>query len=171
MSSNNVNLHFGVIIPGSALTQTAGDAQFKNIHLYRISGESKITSLLSCEQDIICSRSVSGTSFISTSDSSIKDYVKNASSDDCKSIFYNVDVKTYIRKDMTGTRIGFIAQDIKANLPIEFDNIVSTSNSLLAVDYSRMVCVLWGVVKNLQERINTLESSKKTTKKSCKKTV
>ncbi len=67
---------------------------------------------------------------------------------------------------MSGSRLGFIAQDIKANIPVEFDNmIVTTSNSLLAVDYTRMVCVLWGVVKKLQERINTLESTKKTTKK------
>jgi hypothetical protein len=75
-----------------------------------------------------------------------------------------VQVKTYERTDLAGKRIGFIAQDVQGNLPEEFANLVGTRPSedaedpFLTLDYSRLVTVLWGVVKNLQARIEALEA-------------
>ena len=112
------------------------------------------------------------------SDRAIKDDVQNASLDDCKNIFENVDVKTYVRKDISGTRLGFIAQDIQTHAPPEFANLLGmqygANEPLLSLDYSRLVCVLWGVVKvqetqidDLIARVEALETAtaKKTTVK------
>ena len=90
--------------------------------------------------------------------------------------FENVDVKTYVRTNTAGNRIGFIAQDIQQQLPPQFGNLISTQyggdEPLLAVDYSRLVWVLWGVCKQLQSRIDALETppAKKTTAPKEKKT-
>ena len=48
------------------------------------------------------------------------------------------------------------------NLPEKFDNIIRAitdegEEELLTMDYARMVCVLWKVVQNQEERIKQLE--------------
>ena len=72
-------------------------------------------------------------------------------------------------------RLGFIAQDVKAYLPDKFDNIIGSniitdelgenSKEIMTMDYARMVCVLWKIVQNQNERINVLESKYKSKKK------
>ena len=90
-------------------------------------------------------------------------------------IFEKVSVKTYKRNDFETdkTRIGFIAQDFDHILPIEFQNIVSRSpwsqkndsqeqddtEELLGLDYARITCVLWNVVKKLTQRVTALENA------------
>ena len=64
--------------------------------------------------------------------------------------------------------LGFIAQDVKAHLLDKFDDIIGSniityeqgenSKEILTMDYARMVCVLWKIVQNRNERIMTLES-------------
>ena len=89
--------------------------------------------------------------FASTSDRAIKDEIQNASYDACQTIFDNVDAETYVRKDVLGTRLGFIAQEMQTNAPPEFANLFGmqygSSEPLLSLDYSRRVCVLWGTCK------------------------
>jgi len=159
--NGNVNFHIGHIPPGSSLTQAPGSVLIKNLRLYKTGATSTISSQLNCLEDVICSRTVTATGYASTSDRSIKDEIKNASLDACKNIFDNVDVKTYVRKDLPGTRLGFIAQDVEENLPDEFANLLGMQyggdEPLLSLDYSRLVCVLWGVCKQLQTRIDVLE--------------
>ncbi len=79
-------------------------------------------------------------------------------------IFQNVDVKTYNRKDVSGQRIGFVAQDIQQCLPPEFANILGSQyggdTPLLSLDYSRLVCILWMVCKDLKARVEVLEKGK-----------
>ena len=162
-NSTNVNLHFGVIIPGSGVVQTAGDAQLKNLHLYRNTAESTITSRLTCQEDIICSRTVVATSYTSTSDRSVKADITIADPLVCLNLLRNVDAHTYVRKDMPGTRLGFIANDIQDNIPDEFANLIGVQHGttpLLTLDYSRLVCVLWQVVKSQEQRISALEAKK-----------
>ena len=63
------------------------------------------------------------------------------------------------RKDIPGQRIGFIAQDVEGNLPPEFANITMRYGGdmpLLSLSYDRLVCVLWGVCKNLEHQIAAL---------------
>ena len=92
--------------------------------------------------------------------------------DDLQAIFDNVEAKTYTRTDIEGNRLGFIAQDVQEKLPPDIGNLVymnyEQDQPLLALDYSRLVCCLWGVTKRLQQRIDVLEQAqtkKKTTKK------
>ena len=77
------------------------------------------------------------------------------------------------RIDLNGqARCGFIAQDLEAVLPESYRHIVGEGTitrgeteegepieeNFLTVDYARLVTVLWGTCKNLQSRIEVLES-------------
>ena len=62
----------------------------------------------------------------------------------------------------TTKRVGFIADDVKAALASEdWSNIVGDrpvgDESMLTLDYSRLVVILWGVVKGLSARLTALE--------------
>ena len=81
-----------------------------------------------------------------------------------------INAKTYTRNDMEegNRRLGFIAQDVKAHLPDKFDNIIGSNTitdiqgenpkEIMTMDYARMVCVLWKLVQNQNERIKILEA-------------
>jgi hypothetical protein len=108
---------------------------------------------------------VTATSYNSTSDRSIKDEIAIADPVACLDLLRNVDAHTYVRKDMPGTlRLGFIANDIQDNIPDEFANLIGMqyggNTPLLTLDYSRLVCVLWSVVKRQEQRISALEAKK-----------
>ena len=109
----------------------------------------------------MCSRTITATSFASTSDEAIKENVQDASIEDCMDIFQHVDVKTYNRKDVAGQRIGFVAQDIQQYLPPEFANVLGMQYGgdmpLLSLSYDRLVCVLWAVCKSQEQRISALD--------------
>ena len=103
-------------------------------------------------------------SLVQTSDEKIKKEIENASLEDLQSIFDSADVKTYTRTDVPGKRLGFIAQDVQAKMPKDLSNLVfmtyEQDQPLLALDYSRLAAtVLWGVCKNLQQRIEVLEAA------------
>ena len=64
-------------------------------------------------------------------------------------------------------RIGFISQEVGAALPTEFRNILGEYTkeeegkdliALKTLDYSRLVCILWGVCKNQQAELAALTS-------------
>ncbi len=115
------------------------------------------------------------TSLTQTSDESIKENIENASLGELQSIFDAVDVKTYTRTDIPGSRVGFVAQDVEAAISEEskLQNIVhpiySNKAPLLGLDYARLAStVLWGVCKQQQAaiadlavRVSALESKKK----------
>jgi hypothetical protein len=108
---------------------------------------------------------ITAANYFSSSDRALKTDIQDASLQSCQEVFDAVEVKTYERTDLApGKRIGFIAQDIQQSLPAEFANLVGTRPSgdgeLLTLDYSRLVCVLWGVVKNLSSRLEALEEQK-----------
>jgi hypothetical protein len=159
-SNSAINFHIGNVPPGSSLTQATGIIHMKNLRLFRTAASANISSQLSCAGDIICSRSVTATSFASTSDEAIKQNIQNASLEDCTRVLREVDVKSYTRTDIPGPRIGFIAQDLQRSLPAEFSNIMGMQygdQPLLALSYDRLVCVLWGACKALTARVDALE--------------
>jgi len=93
------------------------------------------------------------------SDESLKDDIKIVDHDECQLVFDAIDVKTYKRNDMNSDkkRIGFVAQDFDAIIPEEFQNIVGkTTNDKLSLDYARITCILWSVVKNQQGTITDM---------------
>ncbi len=107
-----------------------------------------------------------GGTFTQSSDARLKEEIKDADLDMCQTVFDAISPKTYKRNDydQSKTRIGFIAQDFEANLPAEFQNIVSPfthgtgedKQEMLGLDYGRLTCILWGVVKNQQKQIDDL---------------
>ena len=115
------------------------------------------------------------------SDERLKDDIQEANSEDCQQLFDAVAVKTYKRKDHETDkyRVGYVAQDVQAALLAngKFQNLVTTfthgegddKQEMLAVDYSRLNCILWSVVKKLQTRVEALEAqAKRPSKKSTK---
>ena len=113
---------------------------------------------------IISAGACLATAFTTTSDESVKDDVTDI---DLTPIFDNCDVKSYVRNDKQDwdRRVGFIAQDIQKactdnDLPNTF-NCPSTNENgdeLLGLDYSRLVCVLWSKVKQLEQRLSVLKN-------------
>ena len=103
-------------------------------------------------------------------DASLKDNVEDVDLTYCTDMLENINVKPYTRNDMEegNKTLGFIAQDVKAYLPDKFDNIIGSniitdeqgenSKEIVTMDYARMVCVLWTIVQNQNERIKSLES-------------
>ena len=101
-----------------------------------------------------------------TSDGILKDNQEIAPLNELEDILNNVDVKTYTRNDMDNEyEIGFVAQELEAVLTDKYHGLVKDVNvdvgfgeqTYKSVDYSRMTCILWGIVKNQQQRIQTLE--------------
>jgi hypothetical protein len=70
-------------------------------------------------------------------------------------------VKTHIRTDVPGQRIGFFAQDLQRHLPPEFANLLGMQyggdQPLLSLSYDRIACILWGACKALTARVDALE--------------
>ena len=101
------------------------------------------------------------------SDQSLKSTPVDANIDDCINIVKNVSARTYNRLDIgEAKRIGFIAQEVRDALPIEFANIMNKApygsgeneHAILTLDYARLTAVLWQSTKSLLARIETLET-------------
>jgi hypothetical protein len=154
--------------------QSSGTILIRNLHLYATADLATISAALTCQKDVTFNASIesqhayiinaiTAANYFSSSDERLKTNVQDAPPEACQQVFDAVQVKTYERTDLAGKRIGFIAQDVQGNLPEEFANLVGTRPSedgvpYLTLDYSRLVTVLWGVVKNLQARIEALEA-------------
>jgi len=68
--------------------------------------------------------------------------------------------------------VGFVAQDLKNNLPSSFSNLVyenenyqGTDKTILSIDYGLLTSILWEVVRwqgthieNLEDRLTTIEN-------------
>lgn len=114
-----------------------------------------------------------------TSDSRVKSNVQSLSDATCKEFFDKVNVKTYTRTDLSATtpRFGFLAQDLTSAFSTSTDTTLSSSSAACVkvsdyespdgevtyddfqyVDYSRLVAILWGVVKQQEARIAALET-------------
>ena len=93
------------------------------------------------------------------SDSSIKANQQPTPLADLKTVFDAVEVKSYTRTDtpQPEDRIGFIAQEILASGTLGPKLASMQENGRYGLDYSRLTCVLWGVCKQLEQRIAILE--------------
>ena len=127
--------------------------------------------------DIPGSLTVSGT--FSNSDQSIKTNVRSLNAADALNCLKTVEAKVYDRTDgplsRLGTRVGYIAQDVQAALPSDWQNVVRSTATgevtdsdgkvvtpadpgLLQIDYSRMGPILWQCCRSLLARIEALEA-------------
>ena len=143
--------------------------------MYKSQDLSTISAPLICEKDVTFSASIESQheyitnaitagNYFSSSDERLKTNIQDASLEACQQVFDAITPKVYERTDLPGPRIGFIAQDVQSSAPPEFANLWGTRPGgetadapLLTIDYSRLICVLWGVVKTLTSRIEALE--------------
>jgi hypothetical protein len=111
------------------------------------------------------SGSVQALSYTSTSDARIKEDVLPLSLEECTRLVQTVRPQTYRRTDL-GTnerRVGYIAQAWDSQLGPGLRNIVGEAladdgTELLALDYSRICCILHGSLIDALARIEALES-------------
>ena len=109
----------------------------------------------------------------SLSDTRLKENQQNVPLETLTGIFDSIDTKTYDFQppgaNLDGTplpaerRVGFIADEVKAAISgEEWTNVVGSKpvndTQFLTLDYSRLVCILWGVVKDLRARVEELEA-------------
>ena len=104
------------------------------------------------------------------SDRSLKGDAQDANTGDCLDMLRQASAKTYQRTDMpgTGSRLGFIAQDVEAACPSAWSNLVGTSQyskeqrgaetEIKTLDYARLTAVLWQCTRNLLARVEALEA-------------
>ena len=148
------------LTPTGVTPQPAGSVQIRNFRFSGAPDVSAFTSKVTVTNDLVCSANISCNALVQTSDRAIKEEITDAPLDDLQAIFDNVEAKYYTRTDIPGNRLGFIAQDVKEKLPPQIGNVVyqsyETGNPLYALDYSRLVCCLWGVCKKQQRAIEDL---------------
>ena len=108
------------------------------------------------------SGAVQALSFTSTSDARNKEDVLPASLEECTRLVQTVRPQTYSRTDLDSSRrLGYIANHWDAELSSEHRNVmgpVTGEESLLSLDYSRIVPVLHGALLSALARIDALES-------------
>ena len=146
-------------VSGTGFTQTSGTILLRNLQFFVPVSSASITAPLTTGS-ITSSATVTAVSFTSTSDRSIKENIQDANLDTIQGVFDAIEVKQYERTDVSGKRIGFIANDFAAALPEEYGNIVQmtydSGNPLFSLDYSRINCILYGVCKNQQAALAAL---------------
>jgi len=152
----------GIWTPHSITTSQSAFSIFSyaNWYLHNLAGTPLYVGGSSL--NLVCAGTVT-----QNSDRSLKDDIRDADIQSITSVFDSVNVRTYRRNDYetTRTRIGFISQEVEAALPTDFQNIVGEYTkeeegkdpiALKTLDYSRLVCILWGVCKNQERQIEGL---------------
>jgi len=134
--------------PGTVFLRNFG-IRLGNNALTTFTGDLKATGVMTAQ------------SYVTSSDSLLKTNVAPLSVDECFQMLTNVEAKTYNRIDIPGNkRVGFIANDIKANLPTDCNNILGNavyqSQGILTMDYSRLTPILWTLTKSQQATIEEL---------------
>ena len=140
------NYNAGINCPGNFSITTGG----ANYYL----------PILCVGPNLTCAGTITATGYISSSDESIKENIEDVSTSAAMQMLDAVSSRTYNRTDTTGNRIGFIAQEVQALCPPEWAYVVHTlEDDLLAIDYSRICCILWAQNKNQEARIKALEAT------------
>jgi hypothetical protein len=153
--------HYHYLLNGMSTTSNADNflrfdcrkAASGHNYVFRIDATPRIISAGACL----------ATAFTTTSDASVKEDVRT---EDLSAVFDAVECKSYVRTDKPDwpRRVGFIAQHVQsacqnAGVPTNFVQDASDNGqSLLGLDYSRMCCILWSKLKQVEARLANLES-------------
>jgi len=155
-------------------SQTAGSADVKGITITApAQPEIEFSNAVSMLSTLDVTGIVTGHSFVTGSDASIKTELQEVDSDAATAMVDNVIPYTYMRTDLTGPRrLGFISQHIQTQLPQdEWGNLLGPvadkeGQVVLGLDYSRLVVPLWACLrksnakqKELEARLAALESA------------
>ena len=60
---------------------------------------------------------------------------------------------------ITKSHIGFIAEEVEENIPEKVENILVKVDGIKKLSYAKMNSILWGAVREQQQKIEWLESS------------
>ena len=60
---------------------------------------------------------------------------------------------------ITKSHIGFIAEEVGENIPEKVENILVEVDGIKKLSYVKMNSILWGAVREQQQKIEWLESS------------
>ena len=97
-----------------------------------------------------------------TSDSKLKENIKEVNTKECYKTVKYTKPKTYnfINDEDKKSHLGFVADDVKdAKMPPECDNIIyHNDNGVKSLAYNKMAVVLWGCVQEKQKEITNLKS-------------
>ena len=104
-----------------------------------------------------------------TSDSKLKENIKEVNKKECYKTVKYIKPKTYnfINDENKKSHIGFVADDTKdAKMPSEWDNIIYyNDDGMKLLAYNKMAVVLWGCVQHLISEKDELLDMVKTLKK------
>ena len=97
-----------------------------------------------------------------TSDSKLKENIKEANTKECYKAVKYIKPKTYNFTNDEGKKshIGFVADDIKdAKMPNEWDNIIYyNDDGMKLLAYDKISVVLWGCVQEMMKEIANLKT-------------
>jgi hypothetical protein len=108
---------------------------------------------------------------VNSSDASLKSNPVDASTEDALNMLKAVSARTYDRVDLpdSGSRLGFIAQEVEAAIPSSWGNLVGatsmaaerggTEQEIKTLDYARLNAVLWQCCRSLLARVEALEAA------------
>ena len=128
-----------------------------------------VLTFSSTNQNVTCAGS-----FSSNSDRALKDNETAITVAEAGAILDAVEAKKYTRNDTGERRHGFVAQDLEAQcIDPFFAHIVGSTPAtddegeeiegaaaIKTVDYSRLVAILWTTVRDLRQRVATLEAQR-----------
>ena len=103
----------------------------------------------------------------SSSDSKLKENIKEINNKECIKILKYIKPKTFNFKGKKQSELGFIADDwLKANIPKEWQNLVwMGKDDYMRMDYAKTNVVLWGAVQQITQEKDELLEMVKTMKK------
>ena len=165
-SNGSANLHFGFVPAGSSNTQAAGTILMRYLSVSRPVGGVALSKQLAVTGNLNVTEAIECIAVHQKSDRALKEDIEKADLLTIQNVFDSVEAQKYRRVDgPLGSRIGFIAQVMELALKdTGFDNIIGRTrdgHNHRTIDHSRLTAVLWGVCKNLQQRLEALEGKKK----------
>ena len=103
----------------------------------------------------------------SSSDSKLKENIKEIHNKECMKILKYIKPKTFNLKGKEQSELGFIADDwLKADIPKEWQNLVwMGKDDYMRMDYAKTNVVLWGAVQQITQEKDELMEMVKTIKK------
>ena len=72
---------------------------------------------------------------------------------------HTLKIKEEKEMGITKSHIGFIAEDVKENIPEKVENILVEVDGIKKLSYVKMNSILWGAVREQQQKIEHLEAS------------
>jgi len=149
--------HFANYTPVPA-QQTVGNAIVKNVSI-SVASAAPISTFTG---NLTATGNIHANGTLTSSDKLLKTNLQELNTEECQKLVSAVSAQTYTCIDTGEIRCGFIANDIQANLPENSGNVLGNAvyegHGILTLDYSRLICPLWQVVRAQQQQIESMSA-------------